>query len=101
MPERCSGDHPHLYSFFKHENGFYHVREGDLFGGPFFLYKSNSCMADAAPQSQAVEFIPRALFFPPRGSVFHGPKEKRRHSPMVKHKRFPTRPNAPPTRASA
>jgi hypothetical protein len=42
MPERCPGDHPHLYSFFKHENVFNHVREGDLFGGPFFLYKSNS-----------------------------------------------------------
>jgi hypothetical protein len=31
MPERYPGDHPHLYSFFKHENRFYHVREGDLF----------------------------------------------------------------------
>jgi hypothetical protein len=31
MPERCPGDHPHLYFFFKYENEFYHVREGDLF----------------------------------------------------------------------
>ena len=30
----CPGDHPHLYSFFKHENEFYRVREGDLSGGP-------------------------------------------------------------------
>src|ERR1700730_3254584 len=25
------GDHPHLYSFFKHENRFYRVKKGDLF----------------------------------------------------------------------
>ena len=43
-------------------------REGDLFGGPFFLYKSNSCMADSAPISGR-GFIPRAPFFLPRGSV--------------------------------
>jgi hypothetical protein len=26
-----------VHSFFKHENGFYHVREGDLFGDLKFL----------------------------------------------------------------
>ena len=31
MPGRCPGDHPHLYSFFKHENAFYRVKKGDLF----------------------------------------------------------------------
>src|SRR6266481_8500456 len=25
-----------VHSFFKHDNGFYHVREGDLLGRPFF-----------------------------------------------------------------
>jgi len=48
MPERCPGDHPHLYSFFKHENKFYRVGEGDFFGGPFFLIQSNSWLADSA-----------------------------------------------------
>jgi hypothetical protein len=46
MPDRCPGDHPHLYSFFKHENVFYHVREGDLFSR-FTLpdkYGLESCM---------------------------------------------------------
>jgi hypothetical protein len=48
MPERCPVDHPHLYSFFKHENKFYRVGEGDLFEGPFFLIQSNSWLADSA-----------------------------------------------------
>jgi hypothetical protein len=46
MPERCPGDYSHLYSFFKHENVFYHVREGDLFGGLKSYY-----LAELFPQS--------------------------------------------------
>src|SRR3984893_639812 len=50
-----SGTRSIVHSYFKHENKFYNVREGDLFGRPFFLYKSNSCMADCSTQSQAVD----------------------------------------------
>jgi hypothetical protein len=28
MPERCPGDHPHLYSFFKHEISFIVLEKG-------------------------------------------------------------------------
>jgi hypothetical protein len=68
MPERCPGDHPHLYSFFKHENEFYRVREGDLFGDLSF-YKNQTHAWQIQHQSQVVDSF-RALHSSRRAAMF-------------------------------
>jgi len=74
MPERCPGDHPHLYSFFKHDNRFYRVREGDPFGDIF-----------------AAEFLPEFLakiWHPSRNQNFSTLRLEGTHKELVPKAEF-------------